>query len=109
MYWYLSVLNFILKSICLKGLLSVYFDMIRIICKLNVISKLIVYFFKFYLVFMRLGIFILYYVFIKIKGMLVGLLFCRFVFKYLWFFKVKGYWVYCYIYDYLKDFKFICI
>lgn len=76
MYWYL--LNFILKSICLKGLLSVYFNMIRIICKLNIISKLIVYFFKFYLVFMRLRIFILYYVFIKIKGMLVGLLFCRF-------------------------------
>lgn len=58
---------------------------------------------------MRLGIFILYYVFIKIKGMLVGLLFCRFVFKYLWFFKVKGYWVYCYIYDDLKDIKFKCI
>lgn len=43
--------------------------------------------------------------------MLDGLLFRRFFFKcrreYLWFFQVKGYWVYCYVYDGLKDIKFI--
>lgn len=109
MYWYLPVLNLTLKSICLKGPLSAYFDMIRIICKLNITSKSIVYLFKLYLVFMRLGTLILHYVFIKIKGMLVGLSFCRPVSKYLWLFKVKGHWVYCYTHDYLKDFKLACI
>lgn len=69
MYWYL--LNLTLKSICLKGPLSAYFDMIRIICKFNITSKSIVYLFKLYLVFMRLRTLILHYVFIKIKGMIL--------------------------------------
>lgn len=40
MYWYLPVLNLTLKSICLKGPLSAYFD---------ITSKSIVYLFKLYL------------------------------------------------------------